>query len=216
MDGPEYAAVSRLSDGPIPMHEPLRLCFLALYAVGPAVALLALLRRRLGPASPRRRVGGWRWYVPAVLLPAEWLLPPALILLGTGEMQAGWPAVRLLGLALGLAGAALLVWASAALGRFLVHEAAVFQDHTLITGGPYRFLRHPIYSGYLALLLGSGVGLLNVYLLLLWPLSLLGILVQARSEERLLELKFGPAYRRYAARTGRLLPRLGRRAATSA
>jgi protein-S-isoprenylcysteine O-methyltransferase Ste14 len=198
------------------MHEPLRLCFLALYAVGPAVAVLALLRRRRGPAAARHRAGGWRWYVPAVLLPAEWLLPPALILLGTGEMQAGWPAVRLLGLALSLGGAALLVGASVVLGRFLVHEAAVFQDHALVTAGPYRAVRHPIYSGYLALLLGSALGVQNVYLLLLWPLSLFGILVQARSEERLLESKFGPAYRRYAARTGRLLLRLGPRAATSA
>jgi protein-S-isoprenylcysteine O-methyltransferase Ste14 len=116
--------------------------------------------------------------------------------------------VRLLGLAVSLAGVALLVWASVVLGRSLVHAAAVFQDHALVTGGPYRFLRHPIYSGYLALLLGSGLGMLNVYLLLLWPLSLLGILVQARSEERLLGLKFGPTYRRYAAGTGQLVPRL--------
>jgi protein-S-isoprenylcysteine O-methyltransferase Ste14 len=198
------------------MHESLRLCFLSLYAVGPAVALLALLRRRRGTATVGSRVGGWRWYVPAVLLPLEWLLPPALILLGAGEVQAEWLPVRLLGLALGVGGAALLVWASAVLGRFLVHEAAVFQDHALVTGGPYRSIRHPIYSGYLALLLGSGLGMLNVYLLLLWPLSLLGILVQARSEERLLEGKFGPAYRRYAGRTGRLVPRLGGGAATSA
>jgi protein-S-isoprenylcysteine O-methyltransferase Ste14 len=190
------------------MREPLRLCFLTLYAVGPAVALLALLRRRLGAATVGYRVGGWRWYVPAVLLPAEWLLPPALILLGPGEVQAEWPPVRLLGLAVSLGGVALLVWASVVLGRFLVHEAAVFQDHALVTGGPYRSLRHPIYSGYLALLLGSGLGMLNVYLLLLWPFSLLGILIQVGSEERLLGLKFGPTYRRYAARTGRLVPRL--------
>jgi protein-S-isoprenylcysteine O-methyltransferase Ste14 len=190
------------------MHEPLRLCFLALYAVGPAVALQALLRRRLREATVGHRVEGWRWYVPAVLLPVEWLLPPALVLLGFGEIQAEWPAVRLLGLAVSLGGTALLVWASVVLGRFLVHEAAVYHDHALITGGPYRFVRHPIYSGYLALLLGSGLGMLNVYLLLLWPLSLLGILVQAGSEERLLGLKFGPTYRHYAAHTGRLVPRL--------
>jgi protein-S-isoprenylcysteine O-methyltransferase Ste14 len=195
----------------LPMHQGLRLCFLALYGVGPAVALLALLQRRRA-STARDRVASWRWYVPTVLLPVEWLLPPALILLGLGEIQAGWLPVRLLGFAVSLGGAALLVWASTALGRFLVHEAAVFQDHALITGGPYRFLRHPIYSGYLALLLGSGFGTLNVYLLLLWPLSLLGILVQARSEERLLESKFGQAYRRYASRTGQFIPNLWSRA----
>jgi len=190
------------------MSEGLRLGFLALYAVGPAVALLAVLRRARGTVNARERVRGWRWYVPAVLLPLEWLLPPVLIASGFGEVQEEWLAVRLLGLAVSLCGAALLVWASAVLGRFLVHEAAVFPDHALVTRGPYRLLRHPIYSGYLALLLGSGLGMLNVILLLVWPLSLLGILVQARSEERLLESKFGPAYRRYAGCTGRLVPRL--------
>jgi protein-S-isoprenylcysteine O-methyltransferase Ste14 len=190
------------------MHEGLRLCFLALYAVGPAVAMLALLRRRSGGSTAQSRVEGWRWYVPPLLLPVEWLLPPALLLLGLGEMQAGWIPVRLLGLVVGLSGAAVLVWASACLGRFLVHEAAVFQDHALITSGPYRFVRHPIYSGYLALLLGSALGMLNIWLLLLWPLSLLGILIQAGSEERLLGSKFGQAYRRYAGRTGQLVPRL--------
>jgi protein-S-isoprenylcysteine O-methyltransferase len=190
------------------MNESLRLCFLGLYAVGPAVALVALLRRRSGRSTTQCRVQGWRWYVPPLLLPIEWLLPPALLVLGLGEIQAGWIAVRLLGLALGLGGAAVLVWASAWLGRFLVHEAAIVQDHALITSGPYRLVRHPIYSGYLALLLGSGLGMLNIWLLLLWPLSLVGILIQARSEERLLGSKFGQAYHCYAARTGQLVPRL--------
>jgi protein-S-isoprenylcysteine O-methyltransferase len=189
------------------MNTQLRLCFLALYAVGPAVALLALLRRRSGGPSVRDRVRGWRWYVPVVLLPVEWLLPPVLILLGLGESQMGWLPVRLLGFIIGLGGAALLVWASATLGRFLVHEAAVFPDHALITRGPYRLLRHPIYSGYLAVLLGSALGTLNVCLLLLWPISLVGILVQAGSEEQLLGSRFGEAYHHYARRTGQLVPR---------
>jgi protein-S-isoprenylcysteine O-methyltransferase Ste14 len=96
------------------------------------------------------------------------------------------------------------------LDRFFVHEAAVFQDHALITTGPYRFIRHPIYSGYLALLLGSGVATLNVWLLMLWPLSLLGILVQAGSEEQLLRTRFGQDYERYLGRTGQLVPRFWR------
>src|SRR4051812_46302932 len=167
------------------MLQGLRLYFAALYAVGPVIALLAL-RRRSRPRAAQYQVKGWRWHVPTVLLPVEWLLPPAFLLLGFGELQAEWLPVRLVGLAVSLCGAIVLVWAALALGKFLVHEATVFQDHNLITSGPYRFVRHPIYAGYLALLLGSGVGMLNVFLLLLWPLSLLGILLQARSEEQLL------------------------------
>jgi protein-S-isoprenylcysteine O-methyltransferase Ste14 len=190
------------------MHEGLRFCFLALYAVGPTVAMLALLRRRSAGSTAQSRVEGWRRYVPPLLLPVEWLLPPALLLLGVGELQTDWIPVRLPGLVVGLSGAAVLVWASVSLGRFLVHEAAILQDHALITSGPYRFVRHPIYSGYLALLLGSALGMLNIWLLLLWPLSLLGILIQAGTEERLLGSKFGQAYQRYASRTGQLVPRL--------
>ena len=189
------------------MSEGLRLLSLSLFAVGPVVAVLALLRRGLKPSPTLSRIRGWRWYVPVVLLPVEWLLPPALIAVRVGEIEAGWLPVRVVGLAIGLAGAVLLVWASVLLGRFMIHEAAVREDHTLIESGPYRFVRHPVYMGYLALLLGSGVASLNVCLVLLWPVSLLGILIQAASEEQLLTAKFGQDYERYVGRTGRLVPR---------
>jgi protein-S-isoprenylcysteine O-methyltransferase Ste14 len=190
------------------MTWELRLCFLALYAVGPAVAILALASRASAPSSPRQRGQGWRWHVPTVLLPLEWLLPPVLILLGTGELPLDCFLLRVVGLALGVLGAALIAWSAVVLGRFLVHEASIFRDHVLITCGPYGLVRHPIYTGYLALLLGSGIGTLNVWLLLLWPVSLTGVIIQARFEEQLLQARFGDEYRRYAARTGQLLPRL--------
>ena len=195
------------------MYEALRLSSLALFAVGPVVAVLALLRRRAKPSPTRTRISGWRWYVPSLLLPIEWLLPPALIALRAGEIEAGWLPVRVVGLAVGLAGALLLLWASLVLGRFLMHEAAVREDHALIERGPYRFVRHPVYAGYLALLLGSGVASLNVWLLLLWPVSLLGILVQAASEEQILRARFGQDYEHYVGRTGRLAPRFWGQAA---
>jgi protein-S-isoprenylcysteine O-methyltransferase Ste14 len=198
------------------MSEALRLSSLALFAVGPLVAGLALLCRRLKPAPALSRIRGWRWYVPVVLLPLEWLLPPALIALRVGEIEADWLPMRALGLAVGLAGAVLLVWASVLLGRLLMHEAAVREDHALIESGPYRFVRHPVYTGYLALLLGSGVASLNVCLLLLWPVSLLGILIQTTSEERLLGERFGQDYERYVRRTGRLVPRFWGQAAEPA
>jgi protein-S-isoprenylcysteine O-methyltransferase Ste14 len=198
------------------MSEALRLSSLALFAVGPVVAVLALRRRGLKPSPMLSRIRGWRWYVPVVLLPVEWLLPPALIAVRVGEIEAGWLPVRAVGLAVGLAGAVLLVWASVLLGRLMIHEAAVRTDHALIESGPYRFIRHPVYAGYLALLLGSGVASLNVCLWLLWPVSLLGILIQAASEEQLLRERFGQDYQRYVRRTGRLVPRFWGQAAEPA
>jgi protein-S-isoprenylcysteine O-methyltransferase Ste14 len=195
------------------MSEVLRLSSLALFAVGPVVAALALLRRASKPSATLSRISGWRWYIPSVLLPIEWLLPPAVIALRVGEFEAGWLPLRVVGLTIGLAGAVLLVWASVLLGRLMLHEAAVRADHALIETGPYRFVRHPVYTGYLALLLGSGVASLNVCLLLLWPVSLLGILIQAASEEQVLRGRFGQDYERYVGRTGRLVPRFKGQAA---
>jgi protein-S-isoprenylcysteine O-methyltransferase Ste14 len=197
------------------MREALWLSSLALFAVGPVVAGLALVRRRLEPAAVLSRIKGWRWYVPVVLLPVEWLLPPGLITLRLGEIEVGWLPLRIVGLAVGLAGAVLLVWACVRLGRLLIHEAAVREDQALVTSGPYRFVRHPVYAGYLALLLGSGVASLNVCVWLLWPVALLGILIQAASEEKVLGERFGQDYERYLRRTGRLVPRFWGPAAES-
>jgi protein-S-isoprenylcysteine O-methyltransferase Ste14 len=188
------------------MSEGLRLSSLALFAVGPVVAVLALLRRGLKPSATLSRITGWRWYVPLVLLPVEWLVPPALIAFRVDEIETGWLPARVAGLAVGLTGAVLLVWASVLLGRFMMHEAAIREDHVLIESGPYQFVRHPVYTGYLALLLGSGVASLNGCLLLLWPVSLLGIRIQAASEEQLLGARFGRDYQRYVGQIGRLVP----------
>jgi len=195
------------------MSEVLRLSSLALFGFGPLVAVLALLCRRRGPSATLDRIQGWRWYVPMALLPVEWLLPPVLIAWRVGEIGAGWLPLRVAGLAVGLTGAVLLVWASVLLGRFLIHEAAIREDHSLVVNGPFRLVRHPVYTGYLALLVGSGVASLNLCVLLLWPISLLGILVQATSEEQLLAARFGQVYACYAGRTGRLVPRFWPRAA---
>jgi protein-S-isoprenylcysteine O-methyltransferase Ste14 len=192
------------------VNEGIVFCCLALYGVGPAVASVALIRRRRRPPALLDRVKGWRGSVPIFLLPLEWGLPPVLIYFDIGAVQADWLSFRLPGLALALCGALLLVWAVVVLGRFFIHDAAILSDHALIERGPYRFIRHPVYTGYLALLLGSGVASLNLWVLLIWPVSLLGILVQSSSEERVLGERFGQDHQRYVRRTGRLFPRLRR------
>jgi len=192
------------------MFEALRLSALALFAIGPAVAVLAHLLRHRKPSPILYRMRGWRLYVPAILLPVEWLLAPGLIAIHVGEIGAGWLPVRLSGLAIGLAGAAVLIWASLVLGRFMIHAAAVSENHALVEHGPYRFVRHPVYVGYLALLLGSGLASINLCVLFVWPVSLLGILLQAASEEQILQQRWARKFEQYAQRTGRLFPRLFR------
>ncbi|HKA07772.1 MAG TPA: hypothetical protein VKD71_10985, partial [Gemmataceae bacterium] len=81
------------------MAETLRLSALALFAVGPAVAMLAILRRRREPSPILYQMRGWRCHVPAILLPVEWMLAPTLIAFRVGEFEEGWLPLRLVGFA---------------------------------------------------------------------------------------------------------------------
>jgi len=117
----------------------------------------------------------------------------------------------LTGFAVGLAlGAA---WLGAAaihtLGKQWSLEARITQDHDLITTGPYRFVRHPIYTAMLGLLLATGLAFsrpvgLGAGLLLF----LAGTALRVRVEERLLRATFGETYDAYARRVPAVVPRV--------
>jgi protein-S-isoprenylcysteine O-methyltransferase Ste14 len=81
-------------------------------------------------------------------------------------------------------------------------------DH-LCTKGPYRFVRHPMYAGGM-LLADPGIALMfNSWIMLLWPLLLYPMWsLLVRREEKMMAGVFGDEYTRYAARTGRFLPRI--------
>lgn len=190
------------------MGELLRFGFLAIYVGSLAVLLVRVLPAALRAPAAENRARGAERYLPVLLLPTGFLVPPVAMLLRAGEIDAEWTPVRLLGALFGLYALAILPWSAARLGRFLVPQAIVSQDHALVTDGPFRWLRHPAYSGDLALWLGSSLATLNAYLLVLWPLYVLGATAEARVEERLLEEKFGESYRSYARSVGRFVPRL--------
>lgn len=111
----------------------------------------------------------------------------------------------------GVSGAALLLlaWVQWALGRNFATTLHVRQGHTLVTHGPYRWVRHPMYTALFAF--GLGILGLTANWVVGGPLTVaLPVLVAARlgNEERLMTEQFGDAYREYARRTGRFLPRL--------
>jgi protein-S-isoprenylcysteine O-methyltransferase Ste14 len=189
------------------MSAAIRIWFIALYTLGIVVALVHLLPGRHASGGSESPVADRRRWVPALMLPIIWLLPWILLVTGVGSLSRSWPAPRLVGVALSLYAFPLLLAAPRALGRFLVPRATVFADHVLVTLGPFRFLRHPIYSAVLALWLGAALGTLNVILIALWVVPLVGVRIQAHAEEELLRAKFGQEYADYAARTGAFVPR---------
>ncbi|HVT73999.1 MAG TPA: isoprenylcysteine carboxylmethyltransferase family protein [Lacunisphaera sp.] len=117
-------------------------------------------------------------------------------------------AVRWVGLGLFLAGGALRIRATFALGRQFSPLVTVQAEHALVTEGLYRVIRHPSYAGLLVNMLGWGLAFRSLVGVLLAVLAIPPVLARIRAEERLLQAHFGRAYDDYRARTARLIPGL--------
>jgi protein-S-isoprenylcysteine O-methyltransferase Ste14 len=112
---------------------------------------------------------------------------------------------RVLGASIILGGGGLMYWArvSFASWRF---RAELDAGHQLATGGPFRFVRHPLYAGMDLLALGTAIWIPTVIVWIGFVLMVLGGDLRARAEEPLLEQAFGEAYREYRRSTYRFLP----------
>ena len=104
--------------------------------------------------------------------------------------------------------AALLSWtAKRALGRHWRIDAGLSPSHELVTSGPYRFVRHPIYTSMLCVLLATGVMITPWWLLSLSLLVFLaGTEIRVRIEDRLLGSRFGNLFRDYQRAVSSYLP----------
>ncbi len=118
--------------------------------------------------------------------------------------------LRWIGVAITLSSILLLVWIQWALGVQFHTTVHTQDDHQLISHGPYRRVRHPMYTNFF--LMGLGWFTLTANWFIGVPL-LLGIiivvLVRIENEEAVLLELFGDEYRVYMQRTGRFLPKLG-------
>ena len=117
--------------------------------------------------------------------------------------------LRWVGAALGLVAVPpLLFWTFHSLGRNLTDTVVTRKQHTLVTHGPYRWVRHPFYG--VVLLWGLSMTLLTAnWLIAVLGLAAIAMLVRRTSiEEGKLNERFGDEYRSYAAKTGRFFPRL--------
>ena len=113
-----------------------------------------------------------------------------------------------LGMALIYAGIALRLYAIFTLGAFFTTVVAITPEQTVIQTGPYRFIRHPSYTGLLLTLLGIGLCVFANWLSLLAFIgcSLIAIGYRITVEERVLREQLGKPYQEYMRRTKRLIP----------
>jgi len=122
-----------------------------------------------------------------------------------GSERVDGPLLQGIGLALWIAGLALAVWARLYIGRNWGMPMSRREDPDLVTTGPYRFIRHPIYTGIIVAMIGTALAI-----------SLLGLIVaavvavffafSATREEKFLADQFPDTFPAYKARTKMLIP----------
>ncbi|HEX9255279.1 MAG TPA: isoprenylcysteine carboxylmethyltransferase family protein [Candidatus Angelobacter sp.] len=105
-------------------------------------------------------------------------------------------------------GSVLVVMAAVrVLGKEWSVTARVVEGHELVTSGPYRFVRHPIYTGMLGMLVATGLAVSHwLGLLIGLFLFVIGTAIRVRSEERLLHETFGARFEDYRQRVPAVVP----------
>jgi protein-S-isoprenylcysteine O-methyltransferase Ste14 len=187
------------------------------YWIGVGRLILRVRRHRhkdagLMPEQGRERAM-WLLWVPLVAL---WIALPWIALSRSG----GWLGLPPVAHAAPAFFALRVVAAVVALGCFAATARCwkrmgddwrmdVSADHTaLITDGPFRRIRHPIYAFSILLMLCTAVALPTLPMLIVALVHIALMHLKARNEEAYLAAVHGEAYTRYAARTGRFVPRL--------
>jgi protein-S-isoprenylcysteine O-methyltransferase Ste14 len=163
------------------------------------------------PREPKTRAsheGGGRAPVAANLSAFGLFFPSLLIFSGSSEASMALP-LALSGCLLALAGAALVLRSRAELGPAWSFVPKADQGTGLVTTGPYRLVRHPIYLGLALLAMGEALAFGS------WPalmIVLSGIVPtfawRAHAEEALLSQKFGESYAFYRNQTKMIIPYL--------
>ncbi len=111
------------------------------------------------------------------------------------------------GIALMWVGIAFRYYAMRVLGRFFTFDVAVHGGQTVVEAGPYRYIRHPSYTGAMITLVGLGLALGNwAGLIALVTCGAVGYTYRIRVEEAALVAALGEPYRDYMYRTRRLVP----------
>jgi len=117
--------------------------------------------------------------------------------------------IRWLGVGLGICCVLGIYWLFSSIGSGITPTSATRQEHKLVTSGPYRWVRHPLYTVGSSMFIAFGMMADNWFIAALGVLAFIGMAIRTPKEEANLIEKFGDEYREYMKRTGRFFPRLG-------
>jgi protein-S-isoprenylcysteine O-methyltransferase Ste14 len=170
----------------------------AIYWMVSALRTKAVVERQglLSAAAHRVPIAlGW-W----ILAYPDWLRPMSTRIIP----HAQW--VRLVGSAICLYGLFLTIWARRTLAGNWSSNVTFKQGHELVRTGPYRYVRHPIYTGLLIMGLGTAVEIGQLHCWLSLPITALGFWIKLAQEERLLLRHFPNEYPAYQQEVKALVP----------
>jgi protein-S-isoprenylcysteine O-methyltransferase Ste14 len=140
------------------------------------------------------------------LSPLVYLINPAWMAwskLGLPEWARG------IGVGLGVLCTLGIYWLFSNIGSGITPTSATRKDHQLVTSGPYRWVRHPLYTVGSSMFIAFGLIADNWFIAALGILAFIAMAVRTPKEEANLIEKFGDEYREYMKRTGRFFPKLG-------
>jgi len=146
------------------------------------------------------RIGGLMLW----LSPLVYLINPAWM----AWSKIGLPEwIRWLGVGFGILCVLGIYWLFSSIGTGISPTSATRKEHQLVTSGPYRWVRHPLYTVGSSLFIAFGMMSDNWFIALLGILAFIGMAIRTPKEEANLIEKFGDEYREYMKRTGRFLPK---------
>ena len=115
---------------------------------------------------------------------------------------------RWIGVVTGIISVPLMYWLFKSIGKNITQTVKTRKEHELVTNGPYRWVRHPLYSVGTLLFLSFALMASNWFIALSSLMGLVMLMVRLPKEEGNLIEKFGDEYRNYMKRTGRLIPKI--------
>jgi protein-S-isoprenylcysteine O-methyltransferase Ste14 len=148
------------------------------------------------------RIGGLLlWLSPlAYLINPQWM---SWSKLGVSE------SLRWVGVGVGLLSVFGFYWLFSSIGSGITPTSATRKEHKLSTSGPYRWIRHPLYTFGALFFISFGMTADNWFIASLGVFTFIIMAIRTPKEEANLIEKFGDEYRNYMKRTGRFFPKLG-------
>jgi len=129
------------------------------------------------------------------------------IVLRWSSVEIGAP-IRRLAIALSCLGVLGEIWAAVSIGASYSPTLRVSNERALVTAGPYRWIRHPLYAFWILVMTGWALAAGNWFILLSGTILILVLrIVRVPREEAMMAGGFGDSYRQYIRRTGRFVPR---------